>query len=68
VTVIALNRLGRNDGAAMVERLAGNAAPLPPDVIAEIVERTDGVPLFVEQLRGRVRGWLRSIVGLGSRW
>jgi predicted ATPase len=34
----------------MVERLAGNAALLPPDVIAEIVERTDGVPLFVEEM------------------
>ena len=49
-TVIALNRLGRGDGAAMVERLAGNAALLPPDVIAEIVVRTDGVPLFVEEM------------------
>jgi class 3 adenylate cyclase/predicted ATPase len=50
VTVIALNRLGRRDGAAMVERLAGTAALLPQDVIAEIVERTDGVPLFVEEM------------------
>jgi len=50
VTVMSLNRLGRGDGAAMVERLAGNAALLPPDVIAEIVERTDGVPLFVEEM------------------
>jgi class 3 adenylate cyclase/predicted ATPase len=50
VTVIALNRLGRNDGAVMVERLAGNAALLPRDVVAEIVERTDGVPLFVEEM------------------
>jgi predicted ATPase len=48
--VIALNRLGRDDGAAMVQRLAGYAASLPPDVIAEIVERTDGVPLFVEEM------------------
>ena len=49
VTVMSLNRLGRGDGAAMVERVVGNAA-LPPDVIAEIVERTDGVPLFVEEM------------------
>jgi predicted ATPase len=49
-TVMSLNRLGRGDGAAMVERLAGNAALLLPDVIAEIVERTDGVPLFVEEM------------------
>ena len=50
MTVIALNRLGRSDGAAMVHRLAGNDASLPQDVIAEIVERTDGVPLFVEEM------------------
>jgi predicted ATPase/class 3 adenylate cyclase len=49
-TAIALNRLARGDGAALVQRLAGNAALLPPDVIAEIVERTDGVPLFVEEM------------------
>ena len=49
-TVMALNRLGRSDGTAMVARLAGNAALLPLDVIAEIVVRTDGVPLFVEEM------------------
>ena len=50
VTAITLNRLGRHDGASLVERLIGNAHALPPDVIAEIVERTDGVPLFVEEM------------------
>jgi len=50
VTVMALNRLERSDSAAMVQQLAGNAALLPRDVIAEIVERTDGVPLFVEEM------------------
>ena len=50
VTVMSLNRLGRGDGAAMVARLAGNAALLPPHVVAEIIERTDGVPLFVEEM------------------
>jgi class 3 adenylate cyclase len=44
VTVIALNRLGRNEGATLVARLAGNLGALPPDVVDEIVERTDGVP------------------------
>jgi predicted ATPase len=34
----------------MVERLVGATAVLAPDVIAEIVERTDGVPLFVEEM------------------
>jgi len=50
VTVIALNRLGRNEGATLVHRLAGNLGALPPDIVDEIVERTDGVPLFVEEL------------------
>ena len=50
MTVIAPNRLGRNEGATLVHRLAGNLGALPPDVVDEIVERTDGVPLFVEEL------------------
>ena len=45
MTVIALNRLGRNEGAMLVHRLAGNLGALPPDIVDEIVERTDGVPL-----------------------
>ncbi len=53
VTMLALNRLGRRDGALLVEHLVGNAglsADLPADLIAEIVERTDGVPLFLEEV------------------
>jgi class 3 adenylate cyclase/tetratricopeptide (TPR) repeat protein len=46
---LALNRLGERDGEALVHELAGNAA-LTAEVVAEIVERTDGVPLFVEEL------------------
>jgi class 3 adenylate cyclase/tetratricopeptide (TPR) repeat protein len=49
VTVMALNRLGGHDGAALVERLAGNAG-LAREIADEIVERADGVPLFVEEL------------------
>jgi predicted ATPase len=49
ITSLALNRLGERDGEALVQTLAGNTA-LPPDIVAEIVERTDGVPLFVEEL------------------
>jgi class 3 adenylate cyclase len=49
VASLALNRLGERDGGALVKKLAGNAA-LTPDIVAEIVERTDGVPLFVEEL------------------
>jgi predicted ATPase len=49
VMSLALNRLGERDGEALVQKLAGNAL-LTPDIVAEIVERTDGVPLFVEEL------------------
>jgi predicted ATPase len=49
VTMLALNRLGGRDGAALVERLAGNAG-LAEEIVDEIVVRADGVPLFVEEL------------------
>jgi class 3 adenylate cyclase len=49
VTSLALNRLGERDGVALALNLAGNAA-LSAEIVAEIVERTDGVPLFVEEL------------------
>jgi class 3 adenylate cyclase/tetratricopeptide (TPR) repeat protein len=49
VTMVTLNRLTARDGAALVERLAGSAG-LSNEAVEEIVERTDGVPLFVEEL------------------
>jgi class 3 adenylate cyclase/tetratricopeptide (TPR) repeat protein len=49
VTMLALNRLDDRHVAALVLGLAGNA-PLGSEVVQEIAERTDGVPLFVEEL------------------
>ena len=49
VTTLALNRLDRQDRAALVEQVARGKA-LPDDVLARIAERTDGVPLFIEEL------------------
>ena len=49
VTALTLNRLGERDAATIIERLVGNK-DLPADVMAEIVERTDGIPLFVEEM------------------
>jgi class 3 adenylate cyclase/tetratricopeptide (TPR) repeat protein len=49
VTSLAINRFDERDGAALVQNLAGTAA-LSADIVAEIVERTDGVPLFVEEM------------------
>ena len=49
VAIQTLNRLGSPDCAVLVRQLAGNAE-LPGDTVDEIVERTDGVPLFVEEV------------------
>ena len=49
VTTLALTRLDRRDTAAMVANVAGDIA-LSSDIVEEIAERTDGVPLFVEEL------------------
>jgi hypothetical protein len=49
VTSLAINRFDERDGAALVQNIAGSAA-LSADVVAEIVARTDGVPLFVEEM------------------
>jgi hypothetical protein len=48
VTSLALNRLGPSEVEALAERIAGR--PLPSEVTAQIVAKTDGVPLFVEEL------------------
>jgi predicted ATPase len=47
--MLALNRLDRRDRITLVEQVAGGKA-LPGEVADQIVERTDGVPLFVEEL------------------
>src|SRR6266516_4802843 len=49
VTSVTLNRLGTNEVAALIAGLVGNKE-LPADVMAEILERTDGIPLFVEEM------------------
>ncbi len=49
VTRLTLNRLGREQIGAIINRLTGGKA-LPPELVDEIVAKTDGVPLFVEEL------------------
>jgi class 3 adenylate cyclase len=49
VTMLVLNRLNRRARSALVEQIAGGKE-LPDEVVAQIVERTDGVPLFIEEL------------------
>ena len=49
VTMLTLNRLDRRDRSALVAQIAG-AKALPDEVVDQIVDRTDGVPLFIEEL------------------
>src|SRR5262249_40062780 len=49
VTMLALNRLDRRDRSALVAQIAGGKT-LPDEGIDQIVDRTDGVPLFIEEL------------------
>jgi class 3 adenylate cyclase/tetratricopeptide (TPR) repeat protein len=49
MTTISLTRLDRRAGAALVERVT-DGKTLPKEVTDEILARTDGVPLFIEEL------------------
>ena len=49
VTALTLNRLGEREIAAMIDGVTGNK-PLPENIRLDIIERTDGVPLFVEEM------------------
>ncbi|MFB3105061.1 MAG: AAA family ATPase, partial [Pseudomonadales bacterium] len=49
VTALTLNRLSRKESAAMITKVT-KGKPLPDQVVSQIVNKTDGVPLFVEEL------------------
>jgi class 3 adenylate cyclase len=49
VTSLTLNRLPQRDIDAMIDRVAGNKQ-LPANIRRDIIERTDGIPLFVEEM------------------
>jgi predicted ATPase len=49
VTTVTLNRLGEREIASMIDRVSGNR-PLPASITQDIIERTDGIPLFVEEM------------------
>jgi class 3 adenylate cyclase/predicted ATPase len=63
VTMLALNRLDRHDRTALVEQIAVGK-PLPDEVVAQIADRTDGVPLFVEELTKSVLESGTPLVGI----
>jgi predicted ATPase len=49
VTPLTINRLTHRDITAMIDRVVGNK-PLSRSIRQDIIERTDGVPLFVEEM------------------
>jgi tetratricopeptide (TPR) repeat protein len=49
VTMLPLSRLGRRDVASMIAGVTKGKA-MPDAVVEQILARTDGVPLFVEEL------------------
>jgi class 3 adenylate cyclase/predicted ATPase len=61
LTTLTLNRLGRRAAAALAEQTSGGWR-LPPAVVDEIVAKTEGVPLFIEELTKTVleSGMLRD--------
>ena len=49
VTTLTINRLSEREIAAMIDRVTGNK-PLAAGIRQDIIERTDGIPLFVEEM------------------
>src|SRR5277367_4432216 len=65
VASLSLSRFGRRQALAMVDGVSGGKA-LPAEVLEQIVAKTDGVPLFVEELTKTVleSGLLREENGV----
>src|SRR5215471_12376973 len=53
VTPLTINRLAERDIEAMIDRVVGNKL-ISASVRQDIVERTDGIPLFVEEMTNAV--------------
>ena len=68
VTLLHLNRLGRADCIAIIGDVAGERAAAPP-IVDQILDRTDGVPLFVRELSKHLveSGLLDDMGGDGRR-
>ena len=49
VTALTINRLARRDVDALIDRVVGNKR-LSANIRQDIIERTDGIPLFVEEM------------------
>jgi class 3 adenylate cyclase/predicted ATPase len=63
VTMLALNRLDRHERSALVAQITDGKA-LPEELVDQIVDRTDGVPLFIEELTKSVLESGVPVVGI----
>jgi TOMM system kinase/cyclase fusion protein len=63
LTQLTLSRLGRQQVEVMVEQVTGGKE-LPKEIVQQIVSKTDGVPLFVEELTKMV---VESDFDVGAR-
>ena len=59
VTLLSLNRLPPRHRAEMIAHVTGGKT-LPTEIADQIIDRTDGVPLFIEELTKSVveSGWM----------
>ena len=49
VTALTINRLAAREAGAMIDRIIGDR-PIPANIRKDIIERTDGIPLFIEEM------------------
>src|SRR5262249_35200194 len=63
VSTFSLSRLGRSETTALVAGVTKGKS-LPPEILDQIIARTDGVPLFIEELTKTVieSGLLREAI------
>jgi class 3 adenylate cyclase/predicted ATPase len=66
ITPLTLSRLGSHDVGEMAEKVAKGKA-LSQEVLQQIVAKTDGVPLFVEELTKTVLEAVASVESMGSQ-
>jgi len=62
LSALSLNRFGRPESEALIRDIS-KGKPLPGEVVNQIIGRTDGVPLFIEELTKTVleSGALRDV-------
>jgi len=64
ISSVALTRLDKPEGEALVRGVTGGRE-LPPEVLNQIVARTDGVPLFIEELTNWKAGYfVKAVIDL----